>query len=239
MLVETDGTWLEVYVRQRPPLTVQAAEVLLRSRFHLLMRELLLQYPVLWWAGVHGRVPLHASTWARKGHVTLLAGPSGVGKSTLLELELTSGGTATSDNVCVSDGRLVYGLVEPMRTESANGRRMPHGRRESPMPGRVPCLEPDRVVVLRRGAEPLPEVRLLPWERAARALTAGTYMAGELRRYWGFAATLALGSGLGEAHPPVEAAARALARRLPCIEVSLGTNRLTPLLSELLANARV
>ena len=29
-------------------------------------------------------------------------------------------------------------------------------------------------------------------------------MAGELRRYWAFAATLALGTGLGGSHPPVE-----------------------------------
>lgn len=239
MLVETDGTWLEVRVRQRPSLSVRAAEIVLTSRFHLLVRELLLQYPVLWWAGVHGRVPLHASAWARKDHVTVLAGPSGVGKSTLLELELGSGATATSDNVCVSDGRLVFGLVEPMRTESARGRRMPHGRRESPLPGRVPFLEPDRVVVLRRGISPLPAVQPVPWERAARALVAGTYMAGELRRYWGFAATLALGFGRGDVHPPVEAAARALARRLPCIEVCLGTSQTPALVSELLAGVQM
>ena len=37
---------------------------------------------------------------------------------------------------------------------------------------------------------------------AGRHLVAGTYMAGELRRYWAFAATLALGTGHGRQPSP-------------------------------------
>ena len=57
---------------------------------------------------------------------------------------------------------------------------------------------------------------------AARALVAGTYAAGELRRYWAYAATLALATGRGPAHPPIDAIARALAERVPCVRVRVG-----------------
>jgi hypothetical protein len=46
-------------------------------------------------------------------------------------------------------------------------------------------------------------------------------MAGELRRYWAFAGTLALGTGLGPPHPPVAEVAAALAHRLPAVEITL------------------
>jgi hypothetical protein len=59
-------------------------------------------------------------------------------------------------------------------------------------------------------------------------------MAGELRRYWAFAATLALGTGVGPAHPPIGAVARSMAERAPGWEIVLGT-RPTVGLRELLA----
>jgi hypothetical protein len=62
-------------------------------------------------------------------------------------------------------------------------------------------------------------------DRAGRVLTAGTFMAGELRRYWPFAATLALGTGLGPAQAPVADVAGALASRLPAIEITLAARR--------------
>ena len=46
-------------------------------------------------------------------------------------------------------------------------------------------------------------IRPLSPDEAARALVAGTYMAGELRRFWPFAATLALATGIGPVHPDV------------------------------------
>ena len=60
-------------------------------------------------------------------------------------------------------------------------------------------------------------------------------MAGELRRYWAFAATLALGTGLGGNHPPVQAIADMLSSRLPCLQVTLGDRPGAPL-RELLAS---
>jgi hypothetical protein len=46
-------------------------------------------------------------------------------------------------------------------------------------------------------------------------------MAGELRRYWGFAAALSAGSGIAPVHPPILEVSATFAQRLPCFEVVL------------------
>jgi hypothetical protein len=81
----------------------------------------------------------------------------------------------------------------------------------------VPSLVPDRIVVLTPG----PTASILPCspEHAARVLTTSTYTAGELRRYWTFAAMLAIGTGLGPSHPDVAGVSEKLATSLPCFEV--------------------
>lgn len=211
----------EFTYRWRPPARERVAMVGLRSRFHLLARAALLQYPALWSAGLHGRTLLHVAVCTAGDATPLLAGPSGVGKSTLLAWEVGAGGRAASDNICVTDGRTAWAVVEPLRIENGSGRRMPHGRFETVLPGRVSWLVPDRVVVLRRGLGDRAQVSSCDPQRAARVLVTSTYMAGELRRYWELAAALSAGTGLGPAHPPVEDAARALTSQLPCLEVVL------------------
>jgi hypothetical protein len=223
----------EIEARYRPPGRERLAAAAMRSRFHLLARAVLLQYPAMWAASTRGRAPLHAAAVATDGWVTLLAGPGGVGRSTLLLDALRSGASACSDNLCVSDGRVVHGLVEPVRIEGAGGRRMAYGRGERDLPRRVDALVPQCVVVLRRGGARETTVRPISAERAAFVLTAGTYMAGELRRYWAFAATLGLGAGLGDAQPAVADVARVLSG-LPCAEITLGA-RPTPGLAELVS----
>ncbi|MDQ2750999.1 MAG: hypothetical protein M3Y44_15940 [Actinomycetota bacterium] len=223
-----------VEARYRPPARDRMAALALRSRFHLLARAVLLQYPALWVAGTCGRAPLHAAAVATGESVLMLAGPGGVGRSTLLLQALASGAQACSDNLCVSDGHVVHGLVEPVRVEGVGGRRMPHGRGECELPGRVESLRPDRLVVLRRASGGKARVRALAPERAAQVLAAGTYMAGELRRYWAFAATLALGTGRGPVHPGIGDVAHTLAR-LPAAEITLG-DRPSPSLVELLGD---
>jgi hypothetical protein len=219
--VLVDGDRLAVEARWAPPRRERLAALALRSRFHLLARAVLVQYPALWWAGRRGRVPLHAGAVTVGAATPLLAGPGGIGRSTLLLDAVAAGERACSDNLCVSDGEQVYGLVEPVRVAAGAGRRMAYGRREQPLPSRVGVLRPDRLVVLRRDDGALPRVRPLPPDQAAEAVTAGTYMAGELRRYWAFAATLALGTGIGPAHPPIGRMARILADRLPACEIVL------------------
>ena len=78
---------------------------------------------------------------------------------------------------------------------------MPHDRREAPWRGRVDDLAPGLLLVLRRGAAKQTSCAPCDPDQAAKYLVAGTYMAGELRRYWAFASTMALGTGVGEAHP--------------------------------------
>jgi hypothetical protein len=230
----------EFNFRWRPQLAGRAAATLLRTRFILLARAVLLQYPALWRASLRGRAPLHASGCAIGDLRPLLAGPGGVGKSTLIAQELAEGGLAISDNLCVSDGASAWGLVEPMRVEGGPGRSMPHGRTEAPLPGRVSSMTPNVVVVIRRGRDDVAHLYSCGTDSVARSLVSGTYMAGELRRYWAFAATLTLGSGLGPSHPPVEAIARQLAARLPSVEILLPRRpgvRLAELLSRVEAIA--
>jgi len=81
--------------RWRPPTQQRAAAYLLRSRFHLLARAVLVQYPVLWWAGTRGRAPLHASVATAGASAPLLTSPSGVGRSTVVFREAQTGGRST------------------------------------------------------------------------------------------------------------------------------------------------
>lgn len=198
----------------------------LRSRFHALRAQVLLHYPVLWRAMVHGLAPLHVSALAMDGKVAVLAGPGGVGKSTLVANELAGGAVATCDNLATSDGRKVNGLREPLRLPREFGGvsagRATHDRREHLWTRWVPTLEPSVVVVVRRGHGPRPVIRDLHRDAARRSLVAGTFCAGELRRFWPLAATLALANGTTVPVPPVESIADELVHRLPCLELTLG-----------------
>jgi hypothetical protein len=203
----------------------------------LLQRAAVIQYPALWWAGVKGLVPLHVSAALAAGQGVLVAGPGGVGKSTLMA-SIDRPDRPVSDNLCVADAANVHGVLEPARGETGSGRRMPHGRREMPWADRLESVAVERILVLRRGIQSEPIVRRLDTATTSRELTAGTYAAGELRRYWAFAATLALGTGMGPAHPPVSAAADELARAIPACEVVLPSPRGTTLRS-ILAKADI
>ncbi|HEX6445323.1 MAG TPA: hypothetical protein VF053_09570 [Streptosporangiales bacterium] len=231
LLVDPRADVLHVTARYRPAPRTRLANTVLATRFRLLAAQTLLHYPVLWWASLRGRAPLHVSVSSGTDGVAMLAGPSGVGKSTLVAAGIARGDVVTADNVCACDARSAYGLVEPLRVEGgAAGPRAPHGRREYPLPGRAPRLEPDLLVVVRRAERgQRASVRPVSADDAVRELVAGTYAAGELRRFWGFAAMLALATGLGPAHPPVTEVATALAVRLPRLEMRLAHGSRAPL----------
>ena len=230
LLIEPSPNVLAVTARPRPAARHRALHLAAPARTELLWRAALLQYPALWWAGVqHDAVPLHVSA-ARIGRAgVVVAGPGGVGKSTLLYGLARDDGIPVSDNLCTYDGSLLHGLAEPVRLEAGPGLRqrrlqrgtMPHGRVEQRWAVQESVLLPSLVLVLSRGTEARSTVRPVSNEIAARTLTAGTYAAGELRRYWAFAATLALGAGLGPAHPAVDEQARGLTQRVCCAEVVL------------------
>jgi hypothetical protein len=228
----------EFTARWRPPARERAASKALRARFQLLARATLLQYPALWTAGLRGRVPLHASGCIAGGKRALVVSAGGIGRSTLLLRAVSSGGLTTGDNIAVGDGSTVWGLVEPWRVKEGGGRRMYHGRRELSAGGRIPSLDPTYIVVLERGEDAAPELRAGNAMDAARSLATATYMAGELRRYWSFVATLAAGTGTGPAHPPIADVAAAFSARLPCLTLRLGDKE-GPGLTELLDREEV
>jgi hypothetical protein len=149
-----------------------------------------------------------------------------VGKSTVLFRLLGEGAVATADNLCCADSTSCFGLLEPLRVGAVRtgpgraGTATSHGRHEQPLPSRRSRLVPDRVVVLERG--PRTEIAEIAPDEAARVLVAGTYAAGELRRYWAFAATLGLATGCGPAHPAIAEVAARYAERLPCLRIRIG-----------------
>ena len=194
----------------------------LRARARLLLRAVLLQYPALWRSQQRGRAPLHASVCSRRrrGQTVMLAGPGGIGKSTLVYGELLSAAACTCDNLCVSDGSTRGAWSNHCGCPPRDGGRAADAVRppEAARPRRTD-REPDRLVVLARGQARAHQST--PVAAAARPRRRH-FMAGELRRYWAFAATLALGTGLGGSHPPVQAIADTLSSRLPCLRVTLG-----------------
>lgn len=212
---------LEVVARPLRGWRQRALGLAAPDRQVLLQRCVLVQYPALWWAGTRGQVPLHVSAATVDGYAVVLAGPGGVGKSTLVATLTGPADAPVSDNLCTTDGRIVNGLLEPTRAESGSGRRMPHGRRESVWSRHVDAVRPDAVLVLSRGDGDAVEVRRTDPDAAARELVGGTYAAGELRRYWAYAATLALGTGQGPAHPAVADVAAVLADTVPVLAVRL------------------
>jgi hypothetical protein len=240
------GDSLEIRTRWMPTVLGNVAARTMPTRFRLLRAQVLLHYPILWWSMVTASTaPVHVSAVELHGVGVVLAGPGGVGKSTLVAAELAAGHTATCDNLAVTDGHVVHGVNEALRLprqaealgRSAYGSPQPgaratHGRTEHTWPRRAEDVVPAMVVVVRRGGLRAPTA--LPADAACRALVAGTYAAGELRRYWPLVATLALATGRGPAHPAVEEVAATLTGNLPCYELDLGTEP-GPRLGELLA----
>jgi hypothetical protein len=237
--LDEDG--LQVSSRWTPTARESAAARLLPARHRALTGQVLIHYPALWLAVQQGFAPLHVSVVEVDGIAVMLAGPGGVGKSSLVSRELAAGARATCDNIAVCDGTVAHGLAEPLRlpdevTDLPGGKRTFHHRREHTWTGRVRSLRPSLIVVLRRGAGAAPQVRPISAAQAARGLVAGTYAGGELRRFWPLVAVLALATKCGPVHPQVEQVAATLTARLPCVELQLGQEPGAGL-SELLATS--
>ena len=219
LLLRADAAGGDLVFRRSASFRSRFLRAALPARGRLLLRSALLQYPAMWWAGTRDRAPLHAPVLTVGDETVLLVGASGVGKSTLVHREASEGARVVSDNLAVSDGYRVWGVVEPSRIEGDSGPRTTNGRREVELPGRVSDLVPDRVVILRRGERA--STKPSSPAAAARMLVASTYAAGELRRFWPFAATLAAATGIAPPHPPVQDVARRITERCECIELAV------------------
>ncbi|MGN6780186.1 MAG: hypothetical protein ACTHJH_01650 [Marmoricola sp.] len=215
--------------RWHPSPAQAAAGEVLRRRQRALEAEVLLHYPILWTAARHGLAPLHVSVLRVDDVVVVLAGPGGLGKSTMVSAELAQGAVALCDNLAVTDGVALYGLAEPLRVERGtavpdqrrSGHAM-HHRQSYDWGSRPAAMVPDVLVVVRRGRSDVPTLRQTTSAAAARSLVAGTFAAGELSRFWPLAATLALATGEDQVLPTVEESAARVAARLPCFELELG-----------------
>lgn len=222
-------TTVETRNRWRPSAAQLGAATLLVSRQRALEAEVLVHYPAMWLASQQGLAPLHVSVLRVGGAVVALAGPGGLGKSTLVAAELDQSAVALCDNVAVSDGVAMHGLAEPLRLDPKTHFHSPgqaghttHHRREYRWGARPVRMVPDLLVVVRRGGARSYHVRETTSEAAARAMVAGTFAAGELGRFWALSATLALATGQATVLPAVCEVAGRLAARVPCVELELG-----------------
>ena len=186
--------------------------------------QTLLHYPALWWAASQrGRVPLHVSVTSGADGVTMIAGPGGVGKSTLLSAGLPHGEIATADNICACDSRTAYGLVEPLRVQDGPAARP---RRTAAPRSRCPggCPAWNRTAWWCCAAPPAGE------QTTIRPLSAGGGRAragGRNVHGRGVAALLAVrrharaGDGTGAGAPRRGGRGGTLAARLPCVEMRI------------------
>jgi len=220
--VRASDETVEVAADWQPTAKEAVLHGLLRHRARLLAADVVLHYPAMWRAGWRGRAPLHAAALVVRDRGVLVVGPSGVGKTTLARAEVAAGASLVSDNLVVCDGETVWGVLEPIRAEDGDGPRTTHGRRLVSV-GQRPTRHTsvDLVLVLRRDGVRTSRRTLTPSE-AAREIVASTYAAGELRRYWGFTAALAAGTGRGPAHPDVGRVAEQVCAGATCLELHLG-----------------
>jgi hypothetical protein len=219
----------------RPSTKERVAALALPARHRLLTAQILVHYPALMAAIVDGWSPLHISLVEVDGMRVALAGPGGIGKSTLVAGAVATGARAWCDNVAVSDGSRCHGMREAMRLprESAPsgipGQRTSHDRVEVPHAFEQGAVEPDAVVVVRRGSGFDPVVRRCSRGVARRALVAGTFAAGELMRLWPMVAAFSSAWHDVPAVPAVDEVAKALTATRPCFELVLGERRGIPL----------
>jgi hypothetical protein len=178
----------------------------MRQRRFTTLLYYLVYYPCWWWLeqmrDVH---PIHAAAVATDAGAILLAGASGVGKSTLaVALAMSPGARLLSDSFVLQHGDEVWAVREPILLDAWSRRWLGTGvdqlatidghfglkRRGYQMPlqrltdgGRVALL-----LFPRRTSESY--VRRISTEQAHHRLSAADLMINDLRRYWAFAAVL-------------------------------------------------
>lgn len=207
-----------------------------RRRFTTLLYYLL-YYPSFWLLERQGWHPIHAGGVELPAGIAVFAGPSGVGKSTMVTgLATTAGARLLSDTFLVHRGPDVRAVHEPLllddRSRSWLGdearllqhvpHRYPLGREGYHLPAeRLRDAGRARVLLFpyRAAAH---SVRRLSAAPARGRLRAGDLIVNDMRRYWGFAAVLEL----LDPHPLVserETSLAALVDSVPVYEVGFGS----------------
>ena len=195
-----NGGWQD---RVRRWVTPARVEAMRRRRFTTLL-SYLLYYPCWWWLEhVRGLHPIHAGAVALGDRVVLLAGASGVGKSTLsVALAGRPEARFLSDSFVMHKGTEVHAVPEPvllddwsrrwLGTAAENLERIEYpyvlGRQGHQVSRgkRVDRGNAELVVFPRRGPEPY--ARRLSAEQAHQRLSSADMIINDLRRYFAFAA---------------------------------------------------
>jgi len=211
----------------------------LRHRRFPTLLAYLVYYPCWWWLEqVQDLHPIHAAGVATDAGVILLAGASGVGKSTLaVALATTPGARLLSDSFVVHHGVEVRPVREPILLDEWS-RRWLGDRADILQPLNWPYvlrrqgyqLAPQRLAEGGRAAvllfprrAPQAYVRRIAPALAHQRLSAADLMINDLRRYWAYAAVLEqlVPSGLVARR---EAQIAELVASVPCYDVGLTAN---------------
>lgn len=177
-----------------------------RRRRYTTLLSYLVYYPCWWWLEhMRGFHPIHAAGVVGDRGGIVIAGGSGVGKSTLsVLLGLQPGARFLSDSFLLHRGPELWPVREPLLIDAA-GQRWLEGRCAQLEPitwgyllGRNGFHFPtDRLadegragLLLFPGRSPKPYWRAVAPQKAAAWLSAGDMIINDLRRYWSFAAVL-------------------------------------------------
>ncbi len=178
----------------------------LRQRRFTTLLYYLVYYPCWWWLEqTRDLHPIHAAGVQTDAGVILLAGASGVGKSTLaIALATAPGGRLLADSFVLHNGVDVFPVREPVLLDAWSRRWLgAQGGVLQPVDWSY-CLDRDgyqlppqrladrgRAVLLvfpRRA--PQPYVRRISATQAHHRLSAADLIINDLRRYWAFAAVM-------------------------------------------------
>lgn len=221
-----------------------------RTRYATLLYYLV-YYPAMWWHETQrGAHPIHAAGVLGERGALVLAGPSGVGKSTLTVALTAAGGVPLAETFLLHRGATMIAMPEPVLLDDWSRAWLgaaPRGLTQ--VPGRFvfgrsgfhldePAgrAEAAAIVVPRR-ATPT-GVAPLTAKEAQRRISGGHALIKDMRRYWAFAAALeklapeSTTAGLMAAR---EAALGGLTEAVPCWELRLGPELTCAAATELLA----
>lgn len=189
----------------RRVLSPARAAAMRRRRFTTLLYYLV-YYPCWWWLEqTQDLHPIHAAGVETTDGVVLLAGASGVGKSTLaVALAALPGASLLSDSFVLHRDTEVVAVQEPVLLDAwslswlgAQARELRRvdgqfglSRRGYHPPGRRLTNRGEAAVLVFPRRAPTAFVRALSATEACQRLSAADLIINDLRRYWAFAAVL-------------------------------------------------